>query len=172
VTTLGPDGLQPWIPSIQQALQNGGMFSDAFQYASDDACNEMPQWSFPGPVIVITSALSYSTAEFFAAGFQDHGGIILGIDDTTGGGGAGVRSHQELHDYFKDAGQTPPFEPLPSGGLSIAFRRSVRVGAGSGKEIEDLGVYRNRPYAMTRHDLLDHNRDLKREAARLLAQMG
>jgi hypothetical protein len=47
----------------------------------------------------------------------------------------------------------------------------VRVGLGSGIEIEDRGVLRDRPYAMTRQDLLNHNQDLKREAARLLAQM-
>jgi hypothetical protein len=166
-------GLQPWISSIQQALENGGTFSKASQYTSDEDCNTTPQWSFPGPVIVITSALSYSTAEFFAAGFQDHGGMILGVDETTGGGGAGVRMDWELYNYFNDAGEIPPFELLSKSheGLSVAFRRSVRVGAGAGKEIEDLGVYRNRAYAMTRRDLLDHNRDLKREAARLLAQM-
>jgi C-terminal processing protease CtpA/Prc len=173
VTTLGPGGLEDWVESIQKALQNGGMFSDALQYTSDGDCNKSPPFSFPGPVIVVTSALSYSSAEFFAAGFQDHGGMILGVDETTGGGGAGYRMHQELHDYFVDAGKAAdsPFQPLNQGGFSVAFRRSVRVGSGAGKEIEDLGVYRNRPYVMTRRDLLDHNSDLKREAARLLAQM-
>jgi hypothetical protein len=174
VTTLGPPGaLKDWADSIEQALQNGETFSKALQYTSDEDCNKSPPFSFPGPVIVVTSALSYSSAEFFAAGFQDHGGMVLGVDETTGGGGAGYRLHQELHDYFVDAGKAAdsPFEPLNQGGFSVAFRRSVRVGSGAGKEIEDLGVYRNRPYVMTRRDLLDHNSDLKREAARLLAQM-
>lgn len=173
VTTLGPGGLEDWVDSIQQALQSGGTFSKALQYTPNDACNESPSFSFPGPVIVVTSALSYSSAEFFAAGFQDHGGMVLGVDETTGGGGAGYRTHKELHEYFVDAGKAAdsPFEPLNRDGFSVAFRRSVRVGSGAGKEIEDLGVYRNRPYVMTRRDLLDHNSDLKREAARLLAQM-
>jgi C-terminal processing protease CtpA/Prc len=173
IEDLGPDGLRPWRDSIEQALQNGETFSQAFQYATNKDCNETPQFSFPRPVIVVTSALSYSSAEFFAAGFQDHGGMVLGVDETTGGGGAGYRTHQRLHQYFEDAGQaaSSPFKPLNQGGLSVAFRRSVRVGSGAGKEIEDLGVYRNRPYVMTRRDLLDHNSDLKREAARLLAQM-
>jgi hypothetical protein len=122
-------------------------------------------------VIVITSALSYSTAEFFAAGFQDHGGMILGVDESTGGGGAGVRGQDQLLGYFADANQPPPLQPLTRGGFTCAFRRSVRVGLGSGIEIEDRGVLRDRPYAMTRQDLLNHNQDLKREAARLLAQM-
>ena len=164
-----PSGLQPWVASIEQALRGGGGFSAAFQYTSDTACNDQQRWSFPGPVIVVTSALSYSSAEFFAAGFQDHGGLILGIDETTGGGGAGVRLHDDLVGYFD--GEPSPFVHLDRGGLSLAFRRSVRVGLGAGQEIEDAGVYRNRPYDMTRDDLLNGNRDLKREAARLLAQM-
>jgi C-terminal processing protease CtpA/Prc len=168
---LGPNGLQPWIPSIQQAVQNHGTFSEAFQYTKDEAANEPTRTSFPGPVIVITSALSYSTAEFFAAGFQDHGGMIVGVDESTGGGGAGVRGQDQLIDYYTQANQPPPLQPLSRGGFTCAFRRSVRVGLGSGIEIEDRGVLRDRPYAMTRRDLLNRNQDLKREAARLLAQM-
>jgi len=53
----------------------------------------------------------------------------------------------------------------------VAFRRNKRVGRGAGKEIEDAGVARNRPYAMTRNDLLHDNQDLKNHAAGLLAQM-
>jgi len=181
---LGPNGLQPWKTSIERALQSGGTFSDAFQYTRDGDANEPTRVPFPGPVVVITSALSYSSAEFFAAGFQDHGGLILGVDETTGGGGAGVRSDADLYNYFADAGFTGDQNPLKNlspensnranlsrGGFNVAFRRTVRVGLGTGAEIEDRGVLRDRPYAMTRQDLLNHNEDLKRAAAKLLAQM-
>ena len=98
--------------------------------------------------------------------------MILGVDETTGGGGANVRQHSELSDYFTDAGQQTPFEALPNGaGFQVAFRRSKRVGFGTGREIEDRGIHRDLSYAMTRDDLLYSNRDLKREAARLLGQM-
>jgi hypothetical protein len=171
VSDLGPDGLKPWIDSIKQAVQTGATFSDAFEYTSKDDCNVADRVVFPRPVIVVTSALTYSAAEFFAAGFQDHGGMILGVDETTGGAGAGIRTDDELHNYFMNAHQVSPLKSLDHGGFDVAFRRTVRVGLGAGKEIEDSGVSRNRPYAMTRHDLLNGNRDLKREAARLLAQM-
>jgi C-terminal processing protease CtpA/Prc len=171
---LGPHGLEPWKTSIQQALQDGRTFSDAFHYTRDEDANEPTHVPFPGPVIVITSALSYSSAEFFAAGFQDHGGMILGVDETTGGGGAGYRSDADLYKYFADGGFTDdknPLKKLNRGGFNVAFRRTVRAGLGAGAEIEDRGVLRDRPYAMTRQDLLNHNQDLKRAAAKLLAQM-
>lgn len=172
VDGLGPKGLAPWVPSIKQALQDGATFSEGFEYTARDRMHEPGRVIFPSPVIVITNALTYSSAEFFAAGFQDHGGMILGTDETTGGGGAGVRDDVTLRQYFLDAMKTTPLQQLPNGaGFMVAFRRSVRVGTGAGQEVEDTGVRCNRSYAMTRNDLLFNNRDLKREAARLLAQM-
>jgi C-terminal processing protease CtpA/Prc len=171
VGTLGPTGLTPWIPSIQRALQNSMPYSDSFEYTAKDKCNDTGR-IYPGPVIVVTNALTYSAAEMFAAGFQDHGGMILGVDETTGGGGAGVREDFRLRNYFLDAGKPSPFAELPGQtAFMVAFRRAARVGSGAGKEIEDAGVSRNHSYAMTRNDLLNHNADLKKEAARLLAQM-
>jgi C-terminal processing protease CtpA/Prc len=172
---LGPHGLTPWIPSIESALKTGAAFSDAFQYTSDAACNEPGRMPFPHPVVVVTDALTYSSAEFFAAGFQDHGGMILGVDETTGGGGANLRQYSQLNKFYTDADQPPPFDDLNNdangAGFQVAFRRSKRVGLGAGREIEDRGVHRDRSYAMTRDDLLYGNRDLKRAAARLLAHM-
>lgn len=174
VRDLGPgqDGLEPWVPSIKQALQTGGTFSDGVEYTNKDDCNVADRVVFPCPVIVVTSGLTWSAAEFFAAGFQDHAGLVLGIDETTGGGGANFRQLSELNDYF---GTPAPFEDLTSkangAGFQLAFRRAKRVGLGAGTEIEDVGVRRNFSYSMTRADLLYGNRDLKRKAAILLAQM-
>jgi hypothetical protein len=171
VKELGPDsdGLQPYVASIEQALLNHEPFSIARPYANAALCNSDPQPIFSGPVVIVTNALTYSSAEMFAAGFQDHGGMILGVDETTGGGGAHARTNDQLSDFF---GNSTPFKTLPkNAGFSIAFRRGVRVGLGAGQEIEDSGVHCNRSYSMTRHDLLNSNQDLKRAAARLLAQM-
>jgi C-terminal processing protease CtpA/Prc len=172
VRVLGPKGLQPWIDSIERSMQTGAMFSAGFPYTNPKACNDMGR-IYDGPVIVITNALSYSATEFFAAGFQDHGGKILGVDETTGGGGAGVRSYRELRGYFK---HKPPFEEdLPKeAGMTVAFRRSVRVGLHDGKDVEDFGVTPDYIHVMTRNDLLNRekkNADLKKHAARLLAKL-
>jgi C-terminal processing protease CtpA/Prc len=172
VSDLGPDGLRPWISSIELAKQTGKTFSDAFSYTSKDRCNSEDRVIFPAPAIVVTSAMTFSAAEFFAACFQDHGGKILGVDETTGGGGAGVRTDLQLRKYFTDAGQQSPYIDLNAeakgAGFQVAYRRTRRVGLNAGKDIEDIGVQRNLSYAMTRDDLLYDNRDLKNEAIRLL----
>jgi C-terminal processing protease CtpA/Prc len=167
---LGPKGARPWIESIERSMETGAPFSASFPYTDLKGCNrERP---YPGPVIVITDAQCYSATEFFAAGFQDHGGCILGVDRTTGGGGANVREHSELLAYFKDAPDSP-LKPLPRQvALRVAFRRSMRVRLQSGNEVEDFGVKPNFFHPMTRNDLLNKNEDLINHAASLLVAAG
>ena len=173
VASLGCGGTDRWVQSIKEAMSRNETFSEAFHYTCPDAANKIGR-IYPSPVLVVTNALSYSAAEFFAGCFQDHGGIILGVDDTTGGGGAGVREHSRLLEYFS-AGKKEKetsLRPIPkNAGFTVAYRRRAPLGAGVGQEIEDMGVRSNRMYAMTRNDVLFSNQDLKREAARLLAQM-
>jgi len=166
---LSPAGLSPWIDSIQRSMESGAMYSASFPYTDPKACNSIGRL-YPGPAIVITNALSYSATEFFAAGFQDHGGKVLGVDRSTGGGGANVRTHQEIRDYFKQAPRSP-FNLLPkNAGLRVAFRRAMRVGAQFGNEIEDFGVTPDFYHPMTRDDLLKNNVDLIDYAASLLSR--
>jgi C-terminal processing protease CtpA/Prc len=168
---LGPAGLSPWIQSIQRSMETGATFSASFPYTDPITCNSIGR-QYPGPAIVITNSLCYSATEFFAAVFQDHGGIVLGVDQATGGGGANVRTHEELRSYFRKDRRSP-FKTLPNqADLRVAFRRSVRVGpATAGNDIEDFGVTPNYFHAMTRNDLLRGNVDLINHAARLLAAL-
>src|SRR5215207_4118755 len=138
-TRLGPEGLSSWIESITRSIETGATFSASFPYTDPKACNDLGSAVYAGPVIVIANALCYSATEYFVAGFQDHGGKVLGTDESTGGGGANVRSYSELRNYF---GRKPPFEnKLPNGAeLRVAFRRAMRVGPQAGTEIEAFGV--------------------------------
>jgi C-terminal processing protease CtpA/Prc len=164
---LGPSGLSPWIESIQRSIETGATYSASFPYTDPATCNAIGR-QYPGPSIVITNALSYSATEFFAAGFQDHGGKILGVDRTTGGGGANVRTHQELRKLFQKSTQSP-FKGLPKEAqLRVAFRRSVRVGPQTGNDVEDFGITPDYFHSMTRNDLLKGNMDLINYAASLL----
>jgi C-terminal processing protease CtpA/Prc len=169
VTGLVCGGMKEQIQSIQQAIDSTQTFSKAFNYTCPSAVSRI----YKNPVIVVTSALSYSSAEFFAAGFKDHGGFILGVDETTGGGGANYRAHSDLHSYFVKANKPSPLQEIcnDKGMFSVAFRRSTRVGLGAGKDIEDNGVECSERYRMTRNDLLNQNIDLKMHAAKLLAKM-
>jgi len=169
--------LGPWIQSIESSIETGATFSASFPMTSPDACNAIGQRYF-GPVVLVTSARSYSTTDFFAAGFQDHGiGPVLGVDNHTGAGGANVWQHDLLRKLFErpDAPGTPlpdsPFKDLPrDAGMRVAIRRSLRVGPRAGTEVEDLGVTPDELHQMTSDDLLYGNRDLIEHAASLLAR--
>jgi Peptidase family S41 len=166
---LGPFGLFPWIESIQRSIQTGAMFSASFPFTDPETCNAIGRL-YRGGVIVVTNALSYSAAEFFAAGFQDHGGKVLGIDETTGGGGANVKTHEELREYFKRAPNSP-FKALPrQAELKVAYRRALRVGPQIGNDVEDFGIVPDYHHRMTRNDVLKGNVDLINCAASLLVR--
>jgi hypothetical protein len=151
-----------WIPSINRAMETGATFSASFPINSGaDYCNDLEQ-VYHGPVVVVTNALTYSAAEFFAAGFQDHHiGTILGVDEATGAAGAHVKDYDALRKFFEKSDDSPLKRPLPNeAGMTIALRRSARVGLHAGAEVEDFGVTPDVPYRMTHRDLVEENADL------------
>jgi C-terminal processing protease CtpA/Prc len=169
---LGPSGLQPWIQSIDRAVTTGATFSASFPITDSALCNEPRRFRYPGPVIVVIDGLSRSSAEIFAAGFQDHGGKILGVDKMTGGAGANARRHTQLLGLFAKAKKSP-FTALPREvDFLIPFRRFQRVKKQSGNEIEDFGVIADFSHSTTRNDVLKDNVDLINEAAKLLVSKG
>jgi len=139
-----------------------------FPLHTEESCNAMGQ-AYYGPVILITDALSYSTTDIFAAGFQDHKvGEILGTSDNTGAGGANVWTYKELIKAL-GKGASARFKPLPNqADLRLALRRSVRVGDREGRPLEELGITPDHRHYMTRRDLMENNPDLVRHAAQLL----
>jgi len=162
--------LSKWKQSLQEAVETGAAYSHGFPLTDEESCNNIGQIYF-GPVVLITDALCYSTTDMFAAGFEDNGiGTILGVGGNTGAGGANVWSHKSLR---LSMGNRPdsPYKPLPRGvGMSVAFRRSIRVGEETGgRPLEDLGVVPKSRHFITKDDLLNGNRDLIMEAARILA---
>jgi hypothetical protein len=55
--------------------------------------------------------------------------------------------------------------------MTIALRRSVRVGLHAGAEVEDFGVTPDIPYRMTHRDLLEENADLIGSACSLFSAL-
>jgi hypothetical protein len=165
--------LSSWIPSIARAMETGATFSASFPISSEaNYCNDLEQ-VYRGPVVLVTNALTYSAAEFFAAGFQDHRiGTILGADDATGAAGAHVKDYDAIRKFFATARDSPLRKALPNqAGMTVALRRSVRVGLHAGAEVEDFGVTPDIPYRMTRDDLLKENVDLVQYACSLLSAL-
>ncbi len=56
--------------------------------------------------------LCYSTTDIFAAGFQDNEiGKVLGVDESTGAGGANVWEYPLICDLLRRPGQFPRICP-------------------------------------------------------------
>ncbi|HYX29859.1 MAG TPA: S41 family peptidase [Pyrinomonadaceae bacterium] len=161
--------LARWIPSISESVRTGAIYSMGFPLQSEELSNALGQ-AYHGPVILITDALSYSTTDIFAAGFQDHQiGQILGTSDNTGAGGANKWKYDELVKVLGRWGKSK-FKPLPSNAsFDLALRRSVRVGKSEGRPLEELGINPDHRHYMTRNDLMKHNVDMVRHAAGILA---
>ena len=164
--------LDKWAESIAESVVTGATYSNGFPLNSEESCNDIGQIYY-GPVVLITDALSYSTTDMFAAGFQDNEiGEVLGTSDNTGAGGAEFWRYQDLVNASKDYPHSPsPFKPLPRGAdIVLAVRRSIRVGRHAGRPLEELGIVPDRRHHMTKRDVLNSNDDLIARAARILAK--
>jgi C-terminal processing protease CtpA/Prc len=163
--------LGAWFPSLDQAVETGSIYSSAFSISPEDAANAVGQRYF-GPVVLVTDARCYSATDIFAAGFQDHEiGPVLGVDDSTGAGGANVWTHGLLK-ALRNLPPDPetPYADLPrQADMRVAIRRTLRVGKLAGTPVEDLGVRSDVRYTMTRRDVLENNVDLLDAAGALLA---
>jgi len=165
LTSRDPD-FRAWRNSIAQSIETGTDYSQGFPLDAVVTYNDIGQ-KYQGPVVLITDALCYSTTDIFAAGFQDHRiGVALGVDDTTGAGGANVWEYVYIAELLAD-----PHFPirLPQhASFRFAVRRVTRVGANSGVLLEDLGVKADERHNMTRRDILERNVDLIERAGKIL----
>jgi C-terminal processing protease CtpA/Prc len=161
--------LKPWLPSLERSIATGAPYSAAFPITPAERCNDIGQ-RYYGPVVLITDARCYSTTDIFAAGFRDHGiGRILGTDENMGAGGANVWTLDMIRNFF---GAAAPLKQLPRGaGMRVAIRRTLRVGAEAGTEMEDLGITPDHVHRMTKDDVLKGNPNLLAKAAGLLDEM-
>jgi hypothetical protein len=165
--------LSAWLPSMEQAIRTGAVYSSGYPITPPAFANSIGQ-QYRGRVACITDARCYSATDIFAAGFQDHGiGPVIGVDDNTGAGGANVWTHSLLCELLRvpnppDADS--PYRPLPAGmAMRTSIRRTVRVHDRAGTPLEDLGVVPDVRRSLTRDDLLNDNVDLINFTAGLLA---
>jgi hypothetical protein len=159
--------LDPWAPSLEDAIATGELYSQPLPLTHPDWCNDVGR-RYDGPVVAVVDPNTYSSGDLFAAGFVDNQvGPLVCVGEATGAGGANVWTGAQLRDAL--AGTSYGFPTLPAGiGFTLSVRRAIRSGAADGVPIEDLGVG-GIPYAMTRRDLLDGNRDLLEFCANILA---
>ncbi|MEO3862363.1 S41 family peptidase [Acrocarpospora sp. B8E8] len=159
-----PRNYGQWAASLEQSVETGAVYSDAFTLTAPTLANAFGQF-YHGPVVLITDARCYSTADIFAAGFADHEiGEIIGTDGNTGAGGGNVVDHTDLRKALRE-----PYENLPRGaGMTLAIRRMLRVGGSAGVPLEDLGVLPSVRHQLTAADVLHGNQDLMERAGSIL----
>lgn len=164
------DHLEPWLASMEQALETGAPHSAALPFTTAFHLAKVPQMYF-GPVVLVTDARCYSAADIFAAGFQDNRiGDVLGVDGNTGAGGGNVWKMADLLTSLP-AAEDFPFRPLPDGAdLTLVIRRMLRVGEkNAGTPLEDYGVVPDKQHLTTRADIEQEDKDLMTAATALLA---
>lgn len=162
-------GLGPWERSLERVAEIGSTYSRGFPITPPESLGGQV---FRGPVVLIVNALSYSTTDIFAAGFEDHGiGRILSTDGNVGAGGANTVSHETLRRF---AGGELGLKRLPRGaGMKVAIRRAIRVGEQVGTPLEALGIEidDDSRYYLQDFDLLELSRGLLEKAVGILETM-
>lgn len=156
--------LAAWHDAVEEAARRGDAFSRCLPLTSPAQANRVGR-RYHGPLVVLTDALTYSTAEMLAAGSQDHGiGVVVGIAGRTGGGGGSPWSQELIH---RLAGQEV-FRPVPRGPrFRVAVRRCRRVRARRGRLLEGLGVVPDVVHGPTRADVLHDDVDLMDHIGRI-----
>lgn len=160
--------LAPWRRSLDSAVVNGEFYSRGIPVTPPERCNDIGQ-VYPGPVVAVVDANTYSSGDLFAAGLVDNRiGTLVSTDEATGAGGANV--WYPSHVLTALAGTPAELNPLPKGiTYTIAFRRAVRIGDVAGTGIEDLGIPGHLHRPLTKRDLNEGNADLLEFCGRLLA---
>ncbi len=163
--------LGAWVESIRESVRTGATHSVGASITPEREANAIGQ-QYYGRLVLVTDPLSYSAADIFAASFQDHAlGPVIGVSGRTGAGGANVWQHALLEVLLRG---TPGslLEPLPlDTAMTVAIRRSLRVGKHAGALLEDFGVVPDATYWMTARDVLGNNTDLIGAATALLDQL-
>jgi hypothetical protein len=149
-----------WNPTIVQGMAFGSEYSADFPLTNEKAANKIGR-VYPGPVILIVDAITYSTADMFTSGFQSHGiGKIIGVDENIGAGGA--NNFSSISDLRKLLPKDDPrFPPLPAGvDFGFAVRQAIRRGPYSGMILEDEGIKVDVQYKLTKRDIFPATKDL------------
>jgi hypothetical protein len=160
--------LEPWRRSLDSAVNSGELYSRSVPLTPVQRCNDIGQ-RYPGPVVAVVDANTYSSGDLFAAGFADNRiGTLVSVDDATGAGGANVWYPRDLYQALE--GTPAALPPLPPGiSFTVAFRRATRAGGIADTNIEDVGVAGHVHHPLTKRDLVASNVDLLTFCGGLLA---
>lgn len=147
--------------ALDHALQVGermtGPVGDVLGFGTESPFPKQDRVYF-GPVITLTDARVYSAGDLFTLLQKDVGtSVVVGVDNTTGAGGAAGFSYMDVQESVPDSLKVP----LPGGvDFSVSALRFFRTGAESGAQVEHFGVPPDIRYLRTKNDLLNNDEDL------------
>lgn len=100
--------LEAWLDDADGTpLPDGPRLTSGRPLTDPASANAIGQIYHGRGVALLINSLTYSAADIFAAGFQDHGvGIVIGTSMVTGGGGGNVWTH---HDLLNKIGPRPAY---------------------------------------------------------------
>ncbi|AFY29052.1 periplasmic protease [Cyanobium gracile PCC 6307] len=138
------DLFAPWKRSFSEAARTGEPFSQGLPIeGTDEDANQLGQYYF-GPVVLVTDALAYSTADIFAAGFIDHGiGKVICIDKNMAAAGGNNWQFEVLRLFNPDFQLDGALRAdLDDGVITPAIRAAFNAQSASLTEQADLSPAR------------------------------
>lgn len=159
--------LADWATSTRLASELGEEFSQHLPISNPDNFNTHSR-VYPGPVVAVVNATTFSCGDLFAAGIADHGiGQLVSVGEGTGAGGANVWTSYDIEYAYHAARRPLPTIP-PGISFTVSVRRMTRSGQSAGLAVEDIGVNGDERYDMTETDLTGGNTDLAEFCTQLL----
>lgn len=159
------DGDDLFLPAVKQFFEIGEQFTGPIAYLLNytnlyDGLVSLPRAPqvFFGKVIVVTNAHSYSASDLLASWVRDtDAGLILGLDEATGGGGASTLQFSELQSSYPKSfpSKMPPGVSFSTAAIRL-FRSGKHIG---GTLLENFGVRPLKRYYVTYRDVVDRRKD-------------
>jgi Peptidase family S41 len=110
--------LSNWQQSCEDAFATGEPYSQGYPV---EGCDKDANWvgqTYFGPVVIITDALAFSTADMFVAGFIDHEiGKVICTDQNMGAAGGNVWTLDQVGKYIPDFDLDPKYKSSLKNGL-------------------------------------------------------
>jgi C-terminal processing protease CtpA/Prc len=129
-----------WSAALRQAMSRREKYMEPMAITPEAEANSIGQVWFK-PVVVLTDAACYSACDLFSAGMQDNGaGVILGLHEHTGAGGANVMEYGTFRQILAGS-SVNPFVELPFGhDIRVSWRQAIRAGKNAGALLENRGI--------------------------------
>ncbi len=152
--------LEAWSPSLEDSMSTGDLWSQPLPLTDPAWCNDKGR-TYPGPAVAVVDPNTYSSGDLFAAGWVDHEHRAAGQRRPRHRRRRRERVDRRTSSATRFAGTDHQLRVMPEGRrlhprLPPGHPLRPPATASRSRTSGSSGI----PYAMTRRDLLDGNKDL------------